>query len=93
MFLSLLTLSVCILICPVGNLIGDKYQEKVDDLKKESKKAMESFDRSLRLEIFKAIHGIGEHITSSLDLDMASIEFLVEWSSQMGFLRQELRVL
>ena len=35
----------------------------------EFKKAKESFDRSIRLEIFKAIHGIGEHTTCSLDLD------------------------
>ena len=32
-------------------------------------KARESFDLSLHLEIFKAIHGIGEHATLSLDPD------------------------
>ena len=62
-------LSVYIFICPAGNLIGNEYQKKVDELNKEFKNAKESFDRSLRLKIFKAIHGIGEHTTFPLSLD------------------------
>ena len=68
-FASSFMLSISVLICPAGNLIGSKYQEKVDDLKTEFEKARESFDLSLRLEIFKAIHGIGEHATLSPDPD------------------------
>ena len=63
---SSFTLSVSVLICSTGNLIGSEYREKVDDLKAEFKKAKESFDLSVRLEIFKAIHGIGEYATFSL---------------------------
>ena len=66
---SSFTLFVSVLICSAGNLIGNEYQEKVNDLKTEFEKAKESFDRSIRLEIFKAIRGIGEHTTFSLDLD------------------------
>ena len=63
------TLCVSVLICPAGNLIGNEYQEKVNNLKTEFDKARKSFDLSLRLEIFKAIHGIGEYATLSLDPD------------------------
>ena len=44
--------------CP-GNLIGDEYSEKLDDFKKEFGRAKESFDRSMQVEVLKAIHGIG----------------------------------
>ena len=60
------------MIRTAGNLISirsNEYQEKVDEFNKKFKSAKESFDRSLLLEIFKAIHGIGEYPTFSLSLD------------------------
>ena len=57
------------MIRTAGNLISirsNEYQEKVDEFNKKFKSAKESFDRSLRLEIFKAIYGIGEYATFCL---------------------------
>lgn len=42
-----------------GNLFGNEYREKLDGFKDEFGRARESFDRSIGLEMFKAIHGIG----------------------------------
>jgi hypothetical protein len=41
------------------NLFGNEYRKKVGDFKTELDRAKESFDRSIALEKFKAIHGIG----------------------------------
>jgi hypothetical protein len=43
----------------IGNLFGNEYREKVDEFKEELAGAKESFDRSIGLEVFKVIHGIG----------------------------------
>ena len=48
--------------CP-GNLIGDEYSQKLDDFKKEFGRAKESFDRSMQVEVLKAIHGIGAFLS------------------------------
>ena len=58
------SISVCVPTVFVGNLIGSDYKEKLDDFKENFERAKKSFDLSLRLEIFKAIHGIGEHTAS-----------------------------
>ena len=43
-----------------GNLFGDEYKTRLGELKIKFSRAKESFDRSIQLETFKAIHGIGE---------------------------------
>jgi hypothetical protein len=43
----------------IGNLFGDEYKETVDEFKAKLARAKESFDRSIGLEVLKAIHGIG----------------------------------
>jgi hypothetical protein len=43
----------------IGNLFRDEYKEKVDEFKAKLAIAKESFDRSIRLEVLKAINGIG----------------------------------
>jgi hypothetical protein len=43
----------------IGNLFGDEYKEKVDEFKAKLAGAKESFDRSIGLEVLKAINGIG----------------------------------
>ena len=43
-----------------GNLFGDEYKTRLGELKIKFSRAKESFDRSIQLETFKAVHGIGE---------------------------------
>lgn len=42
-----------------GNLFGKEYGERVDDFKVEFERAQKSLDRSVGLEIFKSVDGIG----------------------------------
>ncbi|KAF7799709.1 hypothetical protein EIP86_010951 [Pleurotus ostreatoroseus] len=44
----------------IGNLFGDEYKTRLGELKIKFSRAKESFDRSIQLETFKAVHGIEE---------------------------------
>ncbi len=44
-----------------GDLIGAEYKEKISKFQKDLVRAKESFDRSVQLEIFAAVDGIGTH--------------------------------
>jgi hypothetical protein len=54
----------------IGNLFGGEYREKVDEYKTELAQAKESFDRSIGLEIFKAVDGIGRFHVKKLELKL-----------------------
>ncbi len=47
----------------LGDLIGSEYREKINRLQKEFARAKKSFDRSVQLEIFVAVDGIGQYIS------------------------------
>ena len=41
-------------------MLGDEYKDKIEAFKKEFDRAKEAFDRSMQVEVLKAIHGIGK---------------------------------
>ena len=43
----------------VGNLFGVGYKNKIEGFKDEFNRARQAFDLSVRLDIFKAIDGMG----------------------------------
>ena len=43
----------------IGNLFGKTYEDKIKDFKDGFDRAKSSFDRSISLEMFVAINGIG----------------------------------
>ena len=43
----------------IGNLLGKAYKDKIDGFKEDLERTREAFNRSISLEVFKAIDGIG----------------------------------
>ena len=46
----------------VGNIFGAGRRDELNEMTAEFARAKEAFDRSLQLEIFKAVDGIGQSI-------------------------------
>jgi hypothetical protein len=67
----------CICLCATfltkytGNLFGNEYREKADELKEELARAKESFDHSIGLKMFEAIDGIGGFHVKTSDLRLS----------------------
>jgi hypothetical protein len=69
--LTCICLCVTFLTNYLGNLFRSEYREKADEFKKELARAKESFDRSIRLETFEAIDGIGGFHVKTSDLRLS----------------------
>ena len=50
----------------IGNLLGKAYKDKIDGFKEDLERTMEAFNRSISLEVFRAIDGIGEYSSVTL---------------------------
>lgn len=58
-------LHVHLLTCEfyLGNLFGQAYKDHIDGFKNDLERTKNAFNRSVLLEIFEAIDGIGKHFT------------------------------
>ena len=41
-------------------MLTSEYQTRLEDFRREFNRAKEAFDRSIQLDVMKAVHGIGE---------------------------------
>ena len=51
-------------------MFATEYKDKMESFKKEFLRAKESFDRSMQVEVLKAIHGIGAFLSDDCGGEM-----------------------